>query len=1141
MPQVKPFITTIAAGCILAGCSKSPSPPEPQENNNPPVYVDGLQSEYSALNGEIVVLDTANFSDADNDVLSIRYFTLDAQQQRTFVDSNQFTCDSSITAAGAVADDGEAQIDSDIVSVNCLLNNEQVAGYLVSNEQQTKTSHINHVTTWFEHADIDLTARVDQNGDGQFDTVVGIGHSCQQVDFDGFNAAPVMPAEAAAANLYDDYPQYLVCLERFRLEEDVVTAFVQAMENAPIADLLVMTDALDSNDPGTTLLHQVKVKQYQSGKQTLEQRLGGIRLLGADSAVSTVQCGDGNLSLSKVSQPLENHPRLTQFEIDKADLVTLDGGGVYTDCQMTNALGITAALAPQGSVAVEYENVTAKSELAFEPSDLNSIDNTSTMTAGLVDADDHNDVITVLQKDIYWYRNLENGSFAQRQKIAEAASHVKTIKMADIDGDRRQDIVWIDQTQLVYLRNLSDGVFELTASIEVAENTEHLTLVDVDGDGNNEILVSTESGSNGRQLVYYTLGQTGFSTATVLLDDTNRINQVGTGDVNSDGIDDLFVAGEDLYVLMGNPDGSIGDMQVIATERSPIHAVVADFDRNGINELVLNFDLSLVHYKLDDNLALLDGKILKEGEAYGGNFFHKNGFAQFHAISAGDYTDLLIVHHNRTSFGGHTDHQYHLRNWRFTADGEPVESETQVMSSIEHIVLSDFGVDARADILTLDGNQILNWRQLKNEVSLLEGPTIAGSSRVGRLEVADYDNNGIEDLLLFDARIDWSMTSWSKHLGQWSLLGQNAFGPVEGESIRSTLYDYDFDGDLDFLRFRKLDDKFVFDWHAHGPVGFNHSPEHLKNVIEGQFRFADLDGSGVADMYTFDTYKLTYYLNPGQEDSKKEIEGLFTEVLHGDLNGDGLEDFVTLGGSGDWKLFKVYLAGDGEHNLLQQDIGDNAVYKVEKNHKPALLDIDNDGDLDIVYAMTSKFKDENGYYTSAVAFNRNDGSGRMSDLKLLYQELSYDAEFFMADLTGNGAKELVIFRSTSRLNSDDQYYTAYLASIYNVTADGTVTVLHNQQGIEYLDSMPVAGIADFDSDGKDEFILLKSSNFLSDSAGVWGYDDERGLHQRKALTGVDAQNDIKLNSSTKLVDYDGDGDMDVVALDGGIVRVIENN
>lgn len=182
----------------------------------------------------------------------------------------------------------------------------------------------------------------------------------------------------------------------------------------------------------------------------------------------------------------------------------------------------------------------------------------------------------------------------ERQSLsdpADARPFISHVQMLDFDDDGRVDVLVCDAKQnCVKLLSASQaGAWQEKILATDLAAPAHATVLDVDGDGDRDLVVSLlgdilpNDGVIGR-LVWLENTSTGFEAHT-LLDDVRRVADCQAGDLDGDGDLDLAVAvfgyarGQILW-LENRGDGRYRDHELLNAPGT-IHVPLADFDGDG--------------------------------------------------------------------------------------------------------------------------------------------------------------------------------------------------------------------------------------------------------------------------------------------------------------------------------------------------------------------------------------------------------------------------------------------------------------------------------------------------------------------------------------------------------------------------------
>ena len=231
------------------------------------------------------------------------------------------------------------------------------------------------------------------------------------------------------------------------------------------------------------------------------------------------------------------------------------------------------------------------------------------------------------------------------------------------------------------------------------------------------------------------------------------------------------------------------------------------------------------------------------------------------------------------------------------------------------------------------------------------------------------------------------------------------------EHIKCELFDADGDGDLDAylasggVEITKYSDVLFDQLLLNDGTGkmtatVQRLPNAKERISTGAIASSDIDGDGDIDLFVGERVKIGYYgaqckgyilVNDGKgnfEDQTSEFASdlsnsqMITDAQFADLDGDDDEDLIV---AGEFMPITVYQNNEGKFEKTDLGKSLSGWWNVIET-----LDIDNDGDLDIVagnHGLNSRFKasaehpikmyysdfDSNGYPEGILAFTREDG------------------------------------------------------------------------------------------------------------------------------------------------------------------------
>lgn len=181
-----------------------------------------------------------------------------------------------------------------------------------------------------------------------------------------------------------------------------------------------------------------------------------------------------------------------------------------------------------------------------------------------------------------------DGAFKAKTDFAIGSSGVYSVAAGLITGDADTDLVITANDNVVILQGNGNGTFNAIATMAAGTGTNFVTLSDLDGDSDLDIVASNSSSNN--VSVMLSNGDGTFKSA-VNYNTGASPDLIKIGDFDSDGVNDLVVenAGDETFsVLLGVGNGTF-DSAVSYDVGTAAHGIsVADFDGDTLNDLAVS-------------------------------------------------------------------------------------------------------------------------------------------------------------------------------------------------------------------------------------------------------------------------------------------------------------------------------------------------------------------------------------------------------------------------------------------------------------------------------------------------------------------------------------------------------------------------
>lgn len=528
-----------------------------------------------------------------------------------------------------------------------------------------------------------------------------------------------------------------------------------------------------------------------------------------------------------------------------------------------------------------------------------------------------------------------------------------------------------------------------------------IAVVDINGDGENNLLLQGETLADGSITKAYTL----IDNIPSVFEELTEVVLPGLSNGTIDHIDidgdddaDILITGIDdadnIITKLYTNDGLGNLTEVLGTAFPNVHqgsVYVADFDgMNGPDVLMTG---------LTDAFENFTGLFLNDGL---GNFtVNDTGFYDQFAESSSDVFDVdgdgdLDVILNGVNQANNTIIKLYF-NDGFANFTEAADKPVRNIKESE-VAFADVDADGDLDFAVTGTNQFSNPATLLYLNDGTGNYELSSNMFVdlseGDLAFADID--GDDDLDLFNIGWDENDVYQTKiyinnGVGVYADAGTTDFGIIGNTSCAFADIDNDDDSDIILYGYNIIGDDEVLFYLNDGSGSFSLMESGIYDLAEGGFAVADVDGDGDIDFFQSGadvTYVANLYLNDGGTFSlsTEEFVGrIDVDILFDDIDNDDDQDLLLVGTSTTETGVDVYL-NDGLGSYTLTDAGD---FNTATKNKIALGDIDNDGDSDLLLTAKLESSSSEG---ALVSLYEHDGNGGFSEI---------ENDFFKP--TGNGA------------------------------------------------------------------------------------------------------------------------------------------
>jgi hypothetical protein len=662
-----------------------------------------------------------------------------------------------------------------------------------------------------------------------------------------------------------------------------------------------------------------------------------------------------------------------------------------------------------------------------------------------LDGDGDLDVLSASSGDnkIAWYANDGTGRFGPQQVITTDAKRAGCIHAADLDGDGDLDVLSASFDKIAWYENDGSGHFGSQQAITTAAfGAQCVCAADLDGDGDLDVL--SASGLDHKIAWYANDGTGQFGPQQVITTTADRLECVHAVDLDGDGDLDILSASyggswtgsgwtdSKIAWYANDGTGQFGPQQVITTAADGAYCVyAADLDGDGDLDVLSassgyypSYNSKIAWYANDGTGQFGPQQVITRAA---------DGAMRVYAADLDGDGDLDVLSTSYI-FWGKVGYQDSKIAWHAN-DGSgqfgPQQVITPAADGANCVYAADLDGDGDADVLSASsGDNKIAW--YANDGSGQFGPQQVISTdawRASCVYAADLDADGDLDVLSASYGV-WTGDRWTDcEIAWYANDGTGHFGPqqvITTEANGATCVyaaDLDGDGDLDVLSASEGDGKVA--WYANDGTG-QFGPQQVITTETGApscVYAADLDGDGDLDVLS-DSYwgdgensyaAIAWYANDGTghfgpwqvimtEDYFASVyaDSVYAADLDGDGDLDVLSTFYRVWGGTDGPYSSstiAWYANDGTGHFGPEQVITTATERVSCVYA---ADLDADGDLDVLSALTEVWVIGVGPTTSKIAWHANDGTGQFGPQQVITTAAEGPECVYAADLDGDG-------------------------------------------------------------------------------------------------------------------------------------------
>lgn len=652
---------------------------------------------------------------------------------------------------------------------------------------------------------------------------------------------------------------------------------------------------------------------------------------------------------------------------------------------------------------------------------------------------------------------------------------------------------------------------------------------DIDGDGNPDIVTSSVSGT-GMSWFKNIDGNGNFANSKTIVSSGYGFRNIHIVDIDGDGFNDIvYRSGLIYWVKNLDGNGNFGEPITLSTTTfSTFGLQVIDIDSDG--------DLDIVYNRSTSSSSSYYIELLRNNGD--GTFAPPELIKTSPVVQRFTLTDISGDNLPDLVYETQSAVVYYQQNSDGTFPAAPTENMGYTFNTMSsgimnqgNVVGGDIDGDGDTDIVHIYENgafRYIRWFRnddnvFANSQILIDAPSGNGSSSNDyfTLRLADLDNDGKIDIITQNSFTN-SIT-WYKNLGEATFDSAQVISDSVMNNRDVFIADINGDNNLDVVTADPSNHLIKWFDNTNGNAS-SFEERSIDNYVGGAFlaSVGDIDGDGVKDALIASNYvigKLVWYRNTDGLGDFSELPKIINTSLESynsallvDFNNDGYEDIVASSRNSSWEGVPnriVWLENDGQGNFSNEQ-------EINTSESCVLIaeDIDNDGDKDIIAYLTSSSSNSTG-----IMVLKNNGNGFDPPLTFTYPTKNIQS-IRAVDMDYDGDLDFLIYLGVSTATHPKGMYW-----LENTDGQGDFSVIHpvNLPNV----SSKHFEIGDFNNDGLTDIIYTYTSSITVPTQLRVVTINTDGtlstpiiLHQPVTAMAF---------GFVKLVDLDGDGDLDILA------------